>query len=257
MFELAEWVAPEHRIPLMFALSLYHEPIEFLEGFELIYLSHRFGIWTNGSYCVVGCRGTARGKKGFHQDVNDDRIIAGMTTGSYCELSLVQQVAEKILEYGLQEEQLVFCGHSLGGSAAMCLTSLFDGSVCIAFNAGAPPTNPVLEGPGPGRAVHYHIFGDIISSHMGPQAATIIRIKKPGPTWGYEYPHSADRMFADDGEWEYATIDEEQESWMKTGDQRIPLAKFWTRQAACSVPIPGSTVRCSFLDRINIFNTTV
>ena len=55
----------------------------------------------------------------------------------------------------------------------MCLTQRYSDSRGISFNGGAAPTNPILSGPGSTRFVHYHIVGDLISSHMSLSAANV------------------------------------------------------------------------------------
>ncbi len=254
---LASFIRDEDEIPIMLALSLYNDPVQQYGGFVLVANTHRVGCWVKDQVCIVGCRGTSIGGPQFDKDINDDRILAGFSLQDACELSLVQEASKLLKDHNLESMYLIFCGHSLGGRSAMCLANKYPNSKCVMLNAGVPPTNPVDSGPGPSRAIHYHIFGDVISSHMGPNAAYVVRIRKPGkPTWGYAYPHGTERFFAKDGPWVYATVNEEQESWMRSGDQRIPIGKFWARQAVCTQPIPGSTVRCSVLDRLRVFNTT-
>lgn len=108
----------------------------------------------------------------------------------------------------------VFAGHSLGGTAAFCMTSKISNSRCVAFNPGAAPTNPVLSGPGPTRATVYHIFGDIISTHMSSQAATVIRIKKSSVAFGSLTAHSTEQLKGGSG-WVYSTPIEENKAFMK------------------------------------------
>lgn len=74
-------------------------------------------------------------------------------------------------------DSILFTGHSLGGTAAFCLSMAFPNSRCVVFNPGAAPTNPVYSGPGPERATVYHVVGDIISSHMSEKAASVYRVK--------------------------------------------------------------------------------
>ena len=255
----ASFVRPEDQVPITLAKSLYSQPLPELMGFILKANTYRVGIWLNGQQCIVGCRGTSIGGPDFSKDINDDRILAGISViYNVCDLSLVQEATTLMQQNQIDPQtfQITFCGHSLGGRASMCLANKYPNTKCVMVNAGAPPTSPVYDGPGPQRAIHYHIFGDVISSHMGPDAALIVRIRKPGkPTWGSAYPHELARLDANDGPWEYATVNEEQESWMKSGDHKIPIGRFWARQAVCDRPIPGSTVRCSVLDRLHVFRT--
>ena len=69
----------------------------------------------------------------------------------------------------------------------------------------------MLQGPGPGRATFYHIFGDMVSTHMSPDAAKVVRVAKTLRGFGVLYPHSSDRFLESDGPWQYATVDEEDE----------------------------------------------
>lgn len=148
--------------------------------------------------------------------------------------------------------ELIFAGHSLGGTAAMCLGMKYPNSRVVSLNGGAPPTSPVRQGPGPERATHYHVFGDIISSHMDPAAARVIRIRKVGqPEWMSSYPHSSDRMMKGDQAWVYSTAEEEQESWIRWG-KRHPLRSVVV-QIVCQSPIPGSTKRCGIVDYFSPF----
>lgn len=132
-------------------------------------------------------------------------MIAGYGN-SYCDLSLVNQARQYAEEY--QEEGIVFAGHSLGGTAAFCLTSAIANSRSVSLNPGAAPTNPVITGPG-ARATVYHIVGDIISSHMSPNAANVIRIRKQDSRFGSVLPHDSFNILANSGWWDYATADEE------------------------------------------------
>lgn len=141
---------------------------------------------------------------------------------NYCDLSLVEEAARNVdrITAGYDGDDLffVFVGHSLGGAAAQCLAGKKPNSRSIAFNGGAAATNPVLEGPGPSRATFYHIFGDMISTHMSPQAAKVVRVAKKDKGFGVLYPHSSARFLARDGFWEYATADQEDEAWRVYGN---------------------------------------
>jgi hypothetical protein len=231
-----DWIEPQDKLPLFLAISLYNEPIEFLNGFTLIQKTSRVGVWQNEENdVIVGLRGTNPGGNDFLSDLLDDWTIA--TKRASCDLTILQNIT--IPE---NATSLTFAGHSLGGAAAMCMGNTYPTSRVVALNAGAPPTNPVLHGPGPERATHYHVMGDIISSHMSPQAARIVRIEKMDtPKWLTTYPHETNRMMQNDGPWRYVTVDEEQESWIQLG-KRTPILAI--RLIVCSNPIPGSTKRC-------------
>lgn len=176
-------------------------------------------------------------------------MIAGYGN-SYCDLSLVNQARQYAQEY--EEEGIIFVGHSLGGTAAFCLTSAIPNSRSVSLNPGAAPTNPVITGPGP-RATVYHIVGDIISSHMSPNAANVIRIKKPDSVFGSVRPHDSTNILGSSGPWEYYTADEEDELWERWNNKAAvryivrPLGRFfnfltWLKYNKSSEesPIPGS-----------------
>lgn len=231
---LADWILPQDKLPLSLAISLYSTPIE-LGGFRLIDKTSRVGVWQdNQGNVIVGFRGTSPNGKDFNRDLKDDWQLA--TSRASCDLSILENVDIP------ENNSLTFVGHSLGGAAAMCMGVKYPNSRVVAFNAGAPPTNPVMSGPGPERATHYHVMGDTISSHMSGAAATIIRIQKIGkPTWLSSYPHGVDRLKRDDARWQYVTADDEQASWIAFGKQASsPLI----RQIVCKKPIPDTTQRC-------------
>ncbi len=234
--KIDSWIMPRDHLPLTLALSLYSTPIESLGGFTLQEKTNRAGVWMNEQGdAIVGLRGTSPGGTEFSKDLLDDWKIA--TSKIACgEISLVNDITIP------DTPNLIFVGHSLGGTAAMCLGNRYPTSRVIALNAGAPPTNPMLTGPGPNRATHYHVMGDAVSSHMSPQAAQIIRIEKIGkPVWLSTYPHSSDRIYVGDGPWKYVTADDEQRSWVAMG-KIIPYSFLY--RIVCENPIPGSSYRC-------------
>lgn len=157
--ELGSFIKEEDKIPLLLAISLYETPRTDFTDFiyQEQYRNPRFGVWVNEalSMTVVGLRGTSPTASKGSMDLQDDRIIAD--AGSpYCDISIVQQVRRIIEEF--KSDFIVFVGHSLGGTAAFCLTNQYPNSRGIAFNPGAAPTNPVLSGPGQ-RMTVYHIVG--------------------------------------------------------------------------------------------------
>lgn len=223
-----DWIDKQDKLPLVLALSLYTaEPIKELSGYTLQQQTSRAGVWTKGDTAIVGLRGTNPSGTDFKKDLLDDWKIA--TSRQRCTLSLVDSIEIP------KATNLIFVGHSLGGAAAMCLGEKYPQSRVIAFNAGAPPTNPVLTGPGPDRAVHYHVMGDIISSHMGSNAARIVRIEKVGkPKWLSSYPHASQRLMRGDGAWKFVSLEDEQISWKRFGVQASELI----RQIVSQNPIP-------------------
>lgn len=255
--QLASWVRPEDRVPLLLALSLYKKPRAELGGFRLVDHKTRVAVWKNSEgVLVIGCRGTSPFSNQGHFDLVDDANIA---KSDFCNLTLVNTASQLIDKYAAEATAIIFAGHSLGGTSAMCLTGKFQSLAIpvrgIGFNAGASPTNPILTGPGPQKFRMYHIFGDLISSHMGPQAAEIIRIKKKDGHFGGLYPHSSSRILASDGPFSFSTADEEDQAFKDWGLNYRPgmevlvpgaaVGKFLSyllrSKYAEKSPIPGST----------------
>ena len=129
----------------------------------------------------------------------------------------------------------------------------YPNSVGVSFNGGAAPTNPILQGPGPERFTHYHIVGDLISSHMGESAARVIRVKIPGKNFGSQAPHSSGNLLLEGTPY---TADAEDKEYVRWG--LIPNfvhsvvskllfigAKFRTKLKVLKIvdtsPIPNST----------------
>lgn len=256
--EVARFVYQEHRAPLLLALSMYSTPVGALSGFILVsdLTSVRVGVWFRDidALWVVACKGTQPFGESGAADLKDDSKIA---FGSYCDLSLVEEtktVIETILDMDNELEDIMVVGHSLGGSAALCVSAKY-GIRCASFNGGAAPTNPVLSGPGPQLATHYHIFGDLISSHMSPQAALVVRVRTPETNFGSLYPHSSARFLEKSGPFTIVTADEEDEAYLNWGRQfkwsfsLLPkiftlagfLATLKKYQIVRKSPIPGST----------------
>lgn len=218
--QLAPWVEPNDRVPLLLALSLYDTPRKELEGFTLFRSDVRCAAWIGPNNAVIiGCRGTAVGGRFGSKDLADDKIIA--LAADYCDLTLVTLVTKLVKDvtdkinnvssnfdkvkdfvFGRKKKDqtnitpyFIFAGHSLGGTAAICLGMRYaDNSRSISFNGGAAPTNPVYAGPGPQRATHYHIVGDLISTHMNTSAAKVIRIKMPDIAYGTLSAHSSGNL---------------------------------------------------------------
>jgi hypothetical protein len=256
--ELAPWIRPEDKIPLLLAVSLYDKPIQMLGDFRLIErYGGRVSAWMNPEgVLIIATRGTTPFSYDGFKDLGDDIKISG---SDFCNLSLVKTADEVVQKHADKAKAIIFVGHSLGGTSAMCLTGKYSNFAIpvrgIGFNSGAAPTNPILTGPGPQRFRHYHIVGDLISSHMGPQAAEVIRIKKSKAAFGGTWAHSTPRLLASDGDWAFATADEEDQmfnQWATTyrvGWEVLvptgPLAKFIRVITSGKIseknPIPGST----------------
>ncbi len=160
-----------------------------------------------------------------------------ITSGSYCNLSLVRDASQAM--EGVEAETFIFVGHSLGGAAAFCLAMKFPNSRSISFNGGAAPTNPVLTGPGPGRAVWYHVWGDIISSHMSPNAANVVRVKTDAPFASLQ-AHGQDNLRKRGVP---VSVDNEEAAFQKWSLIHSVISWFGlTQRSKFKVyPIPGST----------------
>ncbi len=207
--DIANWIDPEHRTPLALVLSMSMTWAKQLDGYMFLDRPHlktiRIGVWWHpqqGQY-VVGCRATGIGAKGAMKDLKDDQVLSGFMTGKVaCDLHIVQEgrlVCQRVInELRPQPGKLIIAGYSLGGAAALCLGVQFPQARVISFFGGAPPTRPLLAGPGPSRATHYHIVGDLISSHVGPQAARVVRIDKGYKEFSVLHPHLSARFLRND-----------------------------------------------------------
>ncbi len=193
-------------------------------GYTLVEQDSRHATWTNGSESIVALRGTDFNASDFIKDLMDDGKIAGFLPGGSCNLSLTN--------IKIPDGPVIFTGHSLGGTAALCLAMRHPNSRAVAFNPGAPPTKPLRQGPGE-RGTVYHIEGDLISSHVDPKAARIIRVRKGGK-WGTVWPHETQRFLEPGGE--VIDANEEQRSYNRWSIVMKPFV--------CATPIPGSNVGC-------------
>jgi hypothetical protein len=225
---IASWVSPNDRIPLLLAISLYETARPVLGPYKLVVSKGRVASWVDfeTNSVIIGLKGTS--DKTLEQDIIDDIII--MSAPSYCSLSIVGE-ADTVIEETLAvmsdtsdelvsgraqsraEPSFIFAGHSLGGTAAMCLTMKYPNSVGVSFNGGASPTNPILVGPGAQRFTHYHIVGDLISSHMGESAARVVRIKIPGKDFGSQEPHSSGNLLVEGSLYNADLEDKEYVRW--------------------------------------------
>lgn len=197
--EVADWVKPEHKCAFLLCVSLYSKPVRFIYDYSLqpTMTTARVGVWQNsrGGY-FVGLRGTTFLSTGSGDDLGDDIQIA-LSKAAKPDLSLVREataVVSMLRQKGVK--YIMIGGHSLGGYAAISIGATFGLNTC-SFNGAAPPISPVLLGPGRELATHYHIVGDLISTHMGCEAADVIRVDKK-MTFGFTTPHSTDRFYARD-----------------------------------------------------------
>lgn len=149
---IASWVSVEDRIPLLLAISLYGQARPTMGNYKLVVNAGRVASWVDfeTNSVIIGLKGTS--DSSLEQDVIDDIII--MSAPSYCNLSLVGE-AENVIQQTMDvisdnsdelvsgraqsnnEPFITFAGHSLGGTAAMCLTLKYPNSVGVSFNGGA------------------------------------------------------------------------------------------------------------------------
>lgn len=64
-------------------------------------------------------------------------------------------------------------------------------------------------------ATHYHVFGDLISTHVSPAAARVIRVKGEKTEFGTFYSHAAVRILKSDGLKTPVSADEEDQAYLK------------------------------------------
>lgn len=267
--QIAPWVETNDRIPLLLALSLYGDARKTLGVFSLMMDGPRAAAWIdrNTNIVVIGFKGTSEGT--IKKDLKDDFII--VSSRSYCNLSLVGEgrdlvrlVTEAInapldpLSESIMPTQpnrdppfFIFAGHSLGGTAAMCMTMQVTNSRGISFNGGASPTNPITTGPGRDRFTHYHIVGDLISTHMSDKAAKVIRIKIAGAEFGSTIPHNSGNLTKNGSLYTPDQEDAEYVKWGRFGNlvynivkHLLAVTRFHTKLQTERVveesPIPGS-----------------
>lgn len=242
--QIADWMAKRHRTFFCLAVSLYSKPVRELAGFRLMdhMKQKRVAVWKNDkNQYFVGCRGTAVLRKGFDKDLADDAVIAGFSSAT-TDISLVRE-AEPYIKQLVREVgrgKVSVGGHSLGGFTAMILGARFKIET-ISWNGGAPPTKPVLTGPGPKLATAYHIMGDLVSTHVGPNAAKVIRVDKGSTSFGVLWPHSTDRFLKEDPTTGLIDATTEDRAWVEWSAQ-LPLPQGTGMLAVAEInPIPGST----------------
>lgn len=121
-------------------------------NYKLLVKTTRVASWVDfeTNSIIIGCKGTS--DKTLAEDVADDVII--MAAPEYCALTLVDE-ADKVVDQTLEimrnnrdelvtgransnaTPTLIFAGHSLGGTAAMCLTMKYPNSTGVSLNGGA------------------------------------------------------------------------------------------------------------------------
>jgi hypothetical protein len=236
---MADFIAPEDRVLAYLAIAVYGQrPQQIRTDTQLLdyqpnMSSIRVGVWLGCSTAYVAFRGTSVGKSQGFMDLLDDLILASEDT---CQLSISDQgigVIQSVYDLGYRDIQV--SGHSLGGRAAMCNSTQPGVTKVVVLNAAAPVTAPTNIGPGPAVATHYHIAGDLISTHMASSAANIVRIAPAGSKlvnqkdgfvpwipdnlpqvydfdWLSGYYHSTDRFLASGGGGNVISVQAEEDS---------------------------------------------
>ena len=255
---VADWVLPQHRTPFLLATSLYGQPLQSSEGWwiESMYTSPRVACWSKMGLFFIGCRGTNPFGPHFNLDLIDDAVIAGISTAGPEGILLVQEaeviLKDLIVRRNVVVQNIMVGGHSLGGYAAMMLGAKYLCKVC-SFNGGAPCTNPVRTGPGPALATHYHIVGDLVSTHMDPVAAQVLRIDTGARGFGVTYSHDTERFLKTTPVKGFLTADEADTIWLSWGlmtagkintpvgpIQIVPSPFTILHELVLKSPIPGS-----------------
>lgn len=76
--DIASWVKPADKVPLVLAISLYGTIIPQLENYILVPGTYRVRVaaWIDNAsgICIIGCRGTSIGKTGGLSDLKDDKV---------------------------------------------------------------------------------------------------------------------------------------------------------------------------------------
>jgi hypothetical protein len=174
--EVATFIRPQDKLATWLAVKIYtHRPSQVMDyTYNEELSSSRIGVWLGCRSAYVIFRGTQALAPGGVNDIIDDFILASDNT---CDLSISQQgleVIQEVFSRGYMDIRLA--GHSLGGRAALCLGVQPGVTKVVALNAGAPVISPTSAGPGPQRATHYHIVGDVVSTHLEDSAAENIRL---------------------------------------------------------------------------------
>ncbi len=243
---VADWILPQDKLPILLASTISQGAVLHKQGYRLIPWSRSVHVaaWKKRKHVIVGLRGTGVMLPGFARDLQDDAIIAGQVSGSYTDMGLVKEgkmLMTRLERLGYRDFCIV--GHSLGGTSAMVLATMFPSARAVSLFGGAPALNPFRAGPGPGRATHYHIVGDLVSSHCTPEAALVVRVYKQGnDDWGFIYPHLFVRILKNDSRLGIiVSPDQEQVSW-----ERFGIMNPGAKNIIEDYPIPGSNVEPDF-----------
>lgn len=201
---VAPFIDVEDHVPMILCFSMYGKngvtTLQQYGGYNITGYGSLFTrCWTKGGSVIIGVRGTAPGEKGFVSNLVDDITLAVFSQQVGCDLKIVADAkpfVQEFIDRGFCE--IIVCGHSLGGNAAMCLGKEFsEVTRVITFNGAAPPTSD-WAGVGRERSKAYHIVGDLISTHLDDWTADVRRmqlIEPEGTNWGDPaFYHSTDRF---------------------------------------------------------------
>ncbi len=200
----ASWVRPEHRTALILSSNYYTAPIHNFEGWKLISQSVRIGVYQKGNEYIVVCKGTTPTNI---QDVFDDARIAGFMGG---EITIDQEARKAVnkIRAGDKGASILITGHSLGGRAALTVAKEQD-LKAVVFNPAAPFINPLTNGPGSDKATSYHINGDLISSHVSPDATEVIRVDMGYNPFQTIDAHTMSNFYGDKPVYGFKSVDQE------------------------------------------------
>lgn len=266
--DIADWILPEHRIALALNLTQNMGAVQEREGFYRMneISNDHISVWKNfKNKWILACRATGVGRPGFMTDYADDQVLAGDSAKPVCDLGNVVQAQNVLRELYYREaylretdpkalfatRALLVVGYSLGGAVAMCVADVLPFAHVVSFSGGCPPTRPRLFGPGPQRATHYTVAGDLVSSHMAPWAAKVIRVDEGyNEDCGVIGPHLSSIFLRSSGIRGYVSPDEADEafvgwatkylSWWNPINWFRNLFTTKTAKIACISPIPGS-----------------
>lgn len=214
----AEFILEQDRVPMILAFSTYNSIIVEKDEYRITTVGSQYArCWVKPGSVIIGIRGTAVSEAGGFNNLLDDAVIAGLIGDDKCSLQIVKDVevfVKDFIDRGFCE--IIICGHSLGGEAAICLATMYPQVTrAISFNGAAPASGGNFEGAGIERTTAYHIVGDVVSTHIDQETCKVFRIKllEPNPTdWGDPlYYHSTDRFYYHGRKYEFWSAQREQE----------------------------------------------
>jgi hypothetical protein len=192
MQQPATWIRREHQEALDLTFNYYTTPLKKYGGWTLISSTTRIGVYKFNHQYIIVCKGTT---PTHAKDVFDDLRIAGLLNGLITIEREARVAVKKILNND-PSAVIQMTGHSLGGRCALTIAAEFN-LQAVVFNPAAPFTNPLSKGPGPEKAVSYHIIGDGISSHVKGSAAEVIRVDMNYNVLQTVSAHTMDNFYGD------------------------------------------------------------